>query len=330
MVVNSALKRRRDNILAQLVLAKNTNIDLIKKFEEKKLEEHKCEQKIIDKCAEMSSNLQQRMDELIASGSVAATSKKTEKMLDKAHHWSQEMTDRLASILSLQDSPQHSRVSLTMPMANNNNTLLDTTMARRQAAAAQLQLAGLSASFYVQQGRKSLSVSIQKSPRTRHLHKNHHNNNNNQSMIDENDINDENKPMEDVSQMPMDDEMNDQGETTMQAEANKTPIPPPLPDFYIVEDGLNYTKKGEKKHFTVQNRYGQFKMVRISGVAAPFQCKARVMNMPPHSQMPLSIAFLPTPQQRGMEFSCTITLRTPSEDGQDTIVLERSLTGQWL
>jgi len=58
MVVNSALKRRRgslnkisskftrlfwclDNILAQLVLAKNTNIDLIKKFEEKKLEEHK-------------------------------------------------------------------------------------------------------------------------------------------------------------------------------------------------------------------------------------------------------------------------------------------------
>jgi len=91
-------------------------------------------------------------------------------MLDKAHHWSQEMTDRLASILSLQDSPQHSRVSLTMPMANNNNTLLDTTMARRQAAAAQLQLAGLSASFYVQQGRKSLSVSIQKSPRTRHLY----------------------------------------------------------------------------------------------------------------------------------------------------------------
>jgi hypothetical protein len=40
-----------------------------------------------------------------------------------------------------------------------------------------------------------------------------------------------------------------------------SPIPPPLPDFYIVEDGLHYTKKGEKKHFTVQNRYGQFKMV---------------------------------------------------------------------
>lgn len=37
MVVNSALKRRRDNILAQLVLAKNTNIDLIKKYEEKKI-----------------------------------------------------------------------------------------------------------------------------------------------------------------------------------------------------------------------------------------------------------------------------------------------------
>jgi hypothetical protein len=43
-----------------------------------------------------------------------------------------------------------------------------------------------------------------------------------------------------------------------------SPIPPPLPDFYIVEDGLNYTKKGEKKHFTVQNRYGQFKMVKYS------------------------------------------------------------------
>jgi hypothetical protein len=40
-----------------------------------------------------------------------------------------------------------------------------------------------------------------------------------------------------------------------------SPTPPPLPDFYIVENGLNYTKKGEKKHFTVQNRYGQFKMV---------------------------------------------------------------------
>ena len=49
----------------------------------------------------------------------------------------------------------------------------------------------------------------------------------------------------------------------------------------------------------------------------------------PHSQMPLSIAFLPTPEQRGMEFSCTITLRTPSEDGQDQILLERSLIGQW-
>ena len=30
-----------ENILAQLVIAKNTNIDLIKKYEEKKLEEHK-------------------------------------------------------------------------------------------------------------------------------------------------------------------------------------------------------------------------------------------------------------------------------------------------
>ena len=46
--------------------------------------------------------------------------------------------------------------------------------------------------------------------------------------------------------------------------------------------------------------------------------------------MPLSIAFLPTNEQRGKDFSCTITLRTPSEDGQDNIVLERSLTGQWL
>ncbi len=75
--------------------------------------------------------------------------------------------------------------------------------------------------------------------------------------------------------------MVDEGETTMESESNRTydffffcfsrrlndfvlsnsPIPPPLPDFYIVEDGLNYTKKGEKKHFTVQNRYGQFKMV---------------------------------------------------------------------
>ena len=91
-------------------------------------------------------------------------------MLERAHQWSQEMTDRLASILCLQESPEQSRTSLTMPAAiNNNNTLLDTTIARRQAAAAQLQLAGLSASFYVQQGRKSLSVSVQKSPRTRHL-----------------------------------------------------------------------------------------------------------------------------------------------------------------
>ena len=46
--------------------------------------------------------------------------------------------------------------------------------------------------------------------------------------------------------------------------------------------------------------------------------------------MPLSIAFLPTPDQRGIEFSCTITLRTPSEDGQGQILLERSLSGQWL
>jgi hypothetical protein len=94
-------------------------------------------------------------------------------MLEKAHQWSQEMTDRLASILCLQDSPEQSRTSLTMPAAmnnNNNNTILDTTIARRQAATAQLQLAGLSASFYVQQGRKSLSVSVQKSPRTRHMY----------------------------------------------------------------------------------------------------------------------------------------------------------------
>ncbi|CAF1239881.1 unnamed protein product [Adineta ricciae] len=336
MVVNAALKRRRENILAQLAIAKNTNIELIKKYEEKKLEEHRCEQRIIDKCAEMSTNLQQRMDELIESGSVAATSKKTEKMLEKAHQWSQEMTDRLASILCLQESPEQSRTSLTMPAAltnNNNNTLLDTTIARRQAAAAQLQLAGLSASFYVQQGRKSLSVSIQKSPRTRHLHKNTNNNQNNKSSIDENDVNDENKPMEDVSQMPIDDDVGGEGETTIEQDSNRSPTPPPpppLPDFYIVEDGLNYTKKGEKKHFTVQNRYGQFKMVRITGVTEPFQCKARVMNMPPHSQMPLSIAFIPTISQRGKSYSCTITLRTRSDDGQDEIVLERSLTGQWV
>jgi hypothetical protein len=46
--------------------------------------------------------------------------------------------------------------------------------------------------------------------------------------------------------------------------------------------------------------------------------------------MPLSIAFLPTLKHRGMEFSCKITLRTRSDDGQDDILLERSLTGQWL
>lgn len=169
----------------------------------------------------MSNNLQQRMDELIANGSVAATSKKTEKMLEKAHQWSQEMTDRLASILCLQDSPEQSRTSLTLPPTNNsNNTILDTTIARRQAAAAQLQLAGLSASFYVQQGRKSLSVSIQKSPRTKNLFvfrsfvfiersifvlfrnkfsSNHQNND--RSMIDENEFNDENQPTEQNSKL---------------------------------------------------------------------------------------------------------------------------------
>jgi len=46
--------------------------------------------------------------------------------------------------------------------------------------------------------------------------------------------------------------------------------------------------------------------------------------------MPLSIAFLPKLNQRGMKYSCTITLRTPSDNGQGDIVLERSLTGQWL
>jgi hypothetical protein len=45
--------------------------------------------------------------------------------------------------------------------------------------------------------------------------------------------------------------------------------------------------------------------------------------------MPLSIAFLPTSNQRGKAYSCNITLRTRSDDGQDEIVLERSLTGQW-
>lgn len=332
MVVNSVLKRRRENTLAQLVLAKNANIELIKKYEEKKLEEHRCEQKIIDKCAEMSANLQQRMDELIASGSVAATSKKTEKMLDKAHQWSQEMTERLGSILCLQESPKQSRASLTMPAAtsNPNTTLLDTTIARRNGAAAQLQLAGLSASFYVQQGRKSLSVSMQKSPRTRHVYK-YLNNNNNKSMIDENDINDENKRVENRSEMP-DGDVADEGETLREEEGHRTatpPPPPPLPDFYIVEDQLRYTKKGEKKHFTVQNRYGQFKMVRITGVTEPFQCKARVMNMPPHSQMPLSIAFLPTVKQRGTTFTCPITLRTRSDDGKDDVLLQRALHGHW-
>jgi hypothetical protein len=35
------LKYFLENTLAQLVIAKNTNIDLIKKYEEKKLEEHR-------------------------------------------------------------------------------------------------------------------------------------------------------------------------------------------------------------------------------------------------------------------------------------------------
>lgn len=41
--------------------------------------------------------------------------------------------------------------------------------------------------------------------------------------------------------------------------------PPPLPDFHIVEEGLTFAKKGEKKHFTVQNRHAQFKMVNPIG-----------------------------------------------------------------
>ncbi|CAF4270283.1 unnamed protein product, partial [Rotaria magnacalcarata] len=39
-------------------------------------------------------------------------------------------------------------------------------------------------------------------------------------MIDENDINDENKPMDDVSQLPVD-ETNTEGETTIEAESNR-------------------------------------------------------------------------------------------------------------
>jgi len=248
MVINASLKRRRQDTLTQLVTAKNTNVELIKAYEEKKAEEHRCEQTIIDKCAEMSSSLQQRMDELIATGSVAATSKKTEKMLEKAHQWSQEMTERLASILSLQESPERTRSSIVLTNANN---LLDTTMARRQAAANtanQLQLAGLSNSFYVQQGRKSLSVSIQKSPRTRALHKN-----NNQSITEE----DEQKQIETTNSTPSMavDNITDETEVTMEEEEQeqeptRTPTPPPpLPDMHVVEDKLIFTKKGEKKTF---------------------------------------------------------------------------------
>lgn len=40
-------------------------------------------------------------------------------------------------------------------------------------------------------------------------------------MIDENDINDENKPMEDISQMEPVDDMADEGETTMESESNR-------------------------------------------------------------------------------------------------------------
>jgi hypothetical protein len=39
-------------------------------------------------------------------------------------------------------------------------------------------------------------------------------------MIDENDINDENKPIEDISQMPVDD-LVDEGETTIEQETNR-------------------------------------------------------------------------------------------------------------
>lgn len=45
--------------------------------------------------------------------------------------------------------------------------------------------------------------------------------------------------------------------------------------------------------------------------------------------MPLSIAFLPTMSQRGKVYSCNVTLRTRSDDGQEEVVLERTLTGQW-
>ena len=56
---------------------------------------------------------------------------------------------------------------------------------------------------------------------------------------------------------------------------------------------------------------------------------ACLSSFSPHSQMPLSIAFLPTPQQRGMKFNSTITLRTPSDNGQEDLVLQRSLHGQF-
>ena len=39
-------------------------------------------------------------------------------------------------------------------------------------------------------------------------------------MIDENDVNDENKPVEDVSQMPVDD-VADEGETTLEQDSNR-------------------------------------------------------------------------------------------------------------
>lgn len=54
------------------------------------------------------------------------------------------------------------------------------------------------------------------------------------------------------------------------------------------------------------------------------------LSISPHSQMPLSIAFLPNLKQRGMTFHSTITLRTRSDNGEEEIVLQRSLTGQWL
>lgn len=40
------------------------------------------------------------------------------------------------------------------------------------------------------------------------------------SMIDENEINDENKPVEDVSQMPVDD-VADEGEATLEQDSNR-------------------------------------------------------------------------------------------------------------